>query len=109
MLDVLQVHDFHNASRCDTNPQVTTSALAASLRGSSGSEVDADAVALRDLWGGYVVLEASPNAAMMVTSNAQHQALTARQPRPAAATIAPLRLVTTSTAGTVGLPATPRL
>lgn len=73
----------------DNSQQASTVATAAMHKVNGIDEVTALTTALRDLWGGDVVLTPSPNAVMMAVTYAEHEAYMAlRRTKPPAAAAA---------------------
>lgn len=69
----------------DANQQASTSATAAMHTVNGMNEVTALTTAMRDLWGGAVLLKSSPHATMMVVTYTEHEAFMARQTTPSGA------------------------
>lgn len=70
-----------NQAGLDQSQQASTTATAAMHTVEGMNEVTALTTAMRDLWGGEVLLKSSPNATMVITY-AQHEALLARRAAP---------------------------
>ena len=65
-----------------SNQQASTKAAAAVLTIKGSETLNAVTVSLRDLWGGDASLKPSPDAAMMVATDGEHQAYMARRTTP---------------------------